>query len=145
VSYWLKMNGTADHPHAGGDWAGRRASWFNRYGEVSMFPRWPRIAAGDQLIDYAVGSHRAFGEGRIFAVAEVLSDPEPSRHERWPVQVRIRQLIAGPSLGFCPTIADIGVSRRSLGRHSHIRLTSEQGQRVEELIAEAAEQFGSLA
>jgi hypothetical protein len=59
--------------------------------------------------------------------------------------VQIRQLIAGPSLGFCPTIADIGVSRRSLGRHSHIRLTSEHGQRAEELIAEAAEQFGSLA
>ena len=110
-----------------------------------MFPRWPRIAAGDRLVDYAVGSHHAFGEGRIFAVAEVLSDPEPSPHERWPVQVRTLRLLAGPSLGFCPTIADIGVSRRSLGRHSHIRLTSEQGQRAEELIAEAAERFGSLA
>jgi hypothetical protein len=109
-----------------------------------MFPRSPRIAAGDRLIDYAVGSHRAFGEGRIFAVADVLSDPEPSPHGRWPVRVRIRQLLAGPSLGFCPAIADIGVSSRSLGRHSHIRLTREQGERAEELIAEAAERFGSL-
>jgi hypothetical protein len=60
------------------------------------------------------------------------------------VQVRIRRLIAGPGLGFCPTIADIGVSRRSLGRHSHIRLSREQGELAEELIAEAAEQFGAL-
>jgi hypothetical protein len=144
VRYWLKLNGTGDSPYEDGDWASRRAGWFRRYGEVSMFPRVPRIEAGDRLIDYAVGSHDAFGEGRIFAVTAVLGDPEQSPHERWPVQVRTRVLIAGPSLGFCPTIADIGVNRRSLGRHSHIRLTREQGERAEELIAEAAERFGSL-
>jgi hypothetical protein len=144
VRYWLKMNGTADRPHLKGDWAARRAPWVREHGEVSMFPRFPRIEAGDRLIDYAVGSHHAFGEGRIFAVAEVISDPEPSPHERWPVQVRTRTLVAGPALGFCPTIADIGVSRRSLARHSHIRLTREQGERAEELIAETAEQFGAL-
>jgi hypothetical protein len=144
MRYWLKMNGTADHPHVKSDWAARRARWAREHGEVSMFPRVPRIEAGDRLIEYAVGSHREFGEGRIFAVSEVLSGPEPSPHDRWPVQVRTRMLIAGPSLGFCPTIADIGVLRRSLGRHSHIRLTREQGERAEELIAEAAEEFGSL-
>jgi hypothetical protein len=144
LRYWLKLSGTADRPYDTGDWAARRAPWVREHGEVSMFPLVPRIQAGDRLIDYAVGSHREFGEGRIFAVAEVLSDPEPSPHERWPVQVRTRILIGGPALGFCPTIADIGVSRRSLGRHSHIRLTREQGERAEELIAEAAEEFGSL-
>jgi hypothetical protein len=144
VRYWLKLNGTGDRPYTTGDWAARRAPWVREHGEVSMFPRVPRIEAGDRLVDYAVGSHKEFGEGRIFAVAEVLSDPEPSPHERWPVQVRTRMLIAGPALGYCPTIADIGVMRRSLGRHSHIRITREQGERAEELIAEAAEEFGSL-
>jgi hypothetical protein len=144
MRYWLKMNGTGDRPHVSGDWAARRAPLMRDHGEVSMFPRVPRIQAGDRLIDYAVGSYHEFGEGRIFAVAEVVSDPEPSPHERWPVQVRTRTLIAGPELGFCPTIADIGVMRRSLGRHSHISLTREQGERAEELIAEAAEEFGSL-
>jgi hypothetical protein len=144
LRYWLKLNGTGERPHDSDDWAARRAGWFRRYGRVSMFPRWPRVVAGDRLVDYAVGSHRFFGEGRIFAVAEVVSDPEPGPHERWPVLVRTRELIAGPGLGFCPTIADIGVSRRSLGRHSHIRLTREQGDRAMELIANAAEQFGSL-
>ena len=144
MRYWLKLNGTAQDPHHSGDWASRRDRWWHRFGEVSMFPRVPSIQAGDRLIDYAVGSHYAFGEGRIFAVAEAVSDPEPSPHERWPVQVRTRELIAGPSLGFCPTIADIGVSRRSLGRHSHIRLSDEQGGEAEELIREAAEEFGSL-
>jgi hypothetical protein len=144
LRYWLKLNGTAAHPFETGDWAARRASWVRENGEVSMFPRVPRIQGGDRLVDYAVGSHREFGEGRIFAVAEVLSDPEPGPHERWPVQVRTRTLLAGPALGFCPTIADIGVMRRSLGRHSHIRLTREQGEIAEQLIAEAAEEFGSL-
>jgi hypothetical protein len=144
LRYWLKLNGTGNRPYLKGDWAARRAPWVREHGEVSMFPRVPRIAAGDRLVEYAVGSHREFGEGRIFAVAEVLSDPEPSPHERWPVQVRTRTLIAGPALGYCPTITDIGVMRRSLGRHSHIRLTREQGEHATELIAEAAEQFGSL-
>jgi hypothetical protein len=144
LRYWLKLNGTGDRPYLTGDWAARRGPWVREHGQVSMFPRVPRIQAGDRLIDYAVGSHREFGEGRIFAVADVISDPEPSPHDRWPVQVRTRTLIAGPALPFCPTITDIGVMRRSLGRHSHIRLTREQGERAEQLIAEAAEEFGSL-
>jgi hypothetical protein len=144
VRYSLKLAGTAEHPYADGDWAARRESWVREHGEVSMFPRVPRIETGDRLVEYAVGSHREFGEGRIFAVAQVLSDPEPSPHERWPVQVRTLTLLAGPALGFCPTIADIGVMRRSLGRHSHIRLTREQGELAEEMIAEAAEHFGPL-
>jgi hypothetical protein len=145
VRYWLKLNGTGDRPYTTGDWAARRAPWVLEHGEVSMFPRVPRIEAGDRLVEYAVGSHHEFGEGRIFAVSDVISDPGPSPHHRWPVQVRTRTLIAGPALGFCPTIADIGVMRRSLGRHSHIRLTQKQGERAEQLIAETAEQFGSLA
>jgi hypothetical protein len=145
VQYWLKMSGTAASPHVDGDWASRRGSWRREYGEVSMFPRVPSIQAGDRLVDYAVGSARVFGEGRIYAVEEVVSDPEPSPHERWPVQVRTRSLLAGPRLEYCPTLRDISVMSRSLGRHSHIRLGHEQGELAERLIREAAAEFGALA
>ena len=39
-----------------------------------------------------------------------------------------------PLLSHAATLSEIGVSPRSLGRHSHIRLTEEQGRRAEELI-----------
>src|ERR687893_89713 len=119
MRYWLKIAGTGDSPFEDGDWAARRE-------------------AGDRMIDYAAGSYRFFGEGRIFGVTEAVSDPEPSPHERWPVQVRTRTLVAGPRLEFCPSVDDIGVMLRSLGRHSHIKLTPEQGERAHELIAAAA-------
>ena len=97
-----------------------------------------------RLVEYAAGSARNFGEGRFFAISEAVSDPEPSPHERWPVQVRTRTLVAGPRLEFCPSVDDIGVMLRSLGRHSHIRLTPEQGERAERLIEAAAKEFGAL-
>jgi hypothetical protein len=142
--YWLKCTGTAAHPFDDGDWAARRREWQRTYGEVSMFPRVPSIEAGDRLIDYAVGSARFFGDGRLYAVVEAISDPEPSPHERWPVQLRTRTLVAGPRLEYCPGLVDIAVMPRSLGRHSHIRLSDEQGRRAEELIREAAAEYGSL-
>jgi hypothetical protein len=101
-----------------------------------MFPRRPRVYGGDRLVLYAVGSHLRFGEGRIFALEEVVSEePEPSGHVRWTWQVRTRLLIAGPRLESCPTLADIEVERRSLGRHSHIRLPLYLGRRAERLLA----------
>jgi hypothetical protein len=144
MSYWLKINGTGDSPFVDGDWYRRRQRWVGDYGQVSMFPRVPSIEPGDRLIEYAAGSARYFGEGRLFAVSEAVSDPEPSPHERWPVQVRTRTLVAGPRLEYCPSVDDIGVMLRSLGRHSHIRLTEDQGREAEELIAAAAREFGSL-
>ena len=110
-----------------------------------MFPRVPTIEPGDRLIEYAAGSARWFGEGRVFAVSEAVSGPEPSPHERWPVQVRTRTLTAGPRLEYCPSVNDIGVMLRSLGRHSHIKLSEAQGREAERLIAAAAREFGSLS
>jgi hypothetical protein len=138
------VNGTGDSPFDDGDWLKRRQRWTRDYGSVSMFPRVPSIEPGDRLIEYAAGSARYFGEGRLFAVSEAVSEPEPSPHERWPVQVRTRTLVAGPRLEYCPSVNDIGVLMRSLGRHSHIRLREEQGSEAEELIAAAAREFGSL-
>jgi hypothetical protein len=73
----------------------------------------------------------------------VLTDPEPSGHPRWGWQVRVRLLIAGPRLEHCPTLAEVEVDRRSLGRHSHIRLRF--GHRAEVLIQRAADRYGALA
>jgi len=143
--YWLKVNGTGDRPFDDGDWSRRRREWVRRHGEVSMFPRVPSIEPGDRLVEYAAGSARFFGEGRLFAVSEAVSEPQPSPHERWPVQVVTRTVVAGPRLEFCPSVDDIGVMLRSLGRHSHIRLSDEQGSAAEALIAAAADRYGSLA
>jgi hypothetical protein len=144
VAYWLKVNGTGDSPFDDGDWFRRRRRWVGDYGEVSMFPRVPSIEPGDRLIEYAAGSARFFGEGRLFAVSEAISEPEPSPHERWPVQVRTRTLAAGPRLEYCPSVNDIGVMLRSLGRQSHIRLREDQGLEAEALIEAAAREWGAL-
>jgi hypothetical protein len=145
VAYWLKVTGTSESPFLDGDWAARRRGWIGEYGHVSMFPRWPSVRDGDLLIDYAAGSYRRFGEARIYAVEEVVSDPTVGPHERWKVLVETRMLAAGPRLEHCPTIADIGVMRRSVSQHSHIRLTQEQGRHARDLIQRAATQHGSLA
>ena len=144
MAYWLKITGTAQSPFVDGDWAARRSAWLREYGSVSMFPRWPRVADGDVLIDYAAGSHKRFGEARIYAVEEVISDPVLSPHERWRVMVETSMLVAGPRLEHCPTIADIGVVRRSVSQHSHIRLTDEQGSLAHSLIVRAAAAHGAL-
>lgn len=103
-----------------------------------MFPRRPRIERGDRLVAYAAGSAREFGEGRIYAIFEVLSEePEPSGHERWGWQVRVRIASSTPRLAHAPTLRDIGVSPLSLRQHSHIRLSGEQGAEAERLISRA--------
>jgi len=144
MAYWLKITGTSKTPFLDGDWAARRRGWVRDYGSVSMFPRWPRVVDGDVLIDYAAGSHRRFGEARIYAVEEVVSDPVLSPHERWRVMVETSMLVAGPRLEHCPTIADIAVMRRSVSQHSHIRLSDEQGELAHSLISAAAAAHGSL-
>ena len=96
------------------------------------------------MVYYAVGSSAQFRAGRIFAVEEVMSDPGPSEHDRWPWQVETQMLIPGPRLPNCPTIDDIEVAQTSLRRHSHIALTEAQGREAEMLIARAAERAGRV-
>ena len=102
-----------------------------------MFSRRPKVGVGDRLVFYAVGSAARVKAGRIFAVVETTSEPEPSEHERWPWQVRTSMLIPGPRLTACPTIDDIDVAAASL-RQSHIALDPRQGYEAERLIAAAA-------
>jgi hypothetical protein len=130
VSWWLAIAGTGERPFTEAERLGKR--------ERHRFPRRPRIERGDMLAVYASGSAREYGEGRVFALEEVVSDePEPSGDERWRWQVRTRRHVSVP-LPLAPTLHDLGVSTRSIGRHSHIRLTDEQGRRALELFADAS-------
>ena len=104
-------------------------------GRWSRFPRRPAVRAGDRMVVYAAGSGRDFGIGRLMAVVRVLSDPEATfESRRWPWAVEVEVLAAAPRLSRAPSLWDISVSPRALGRHSHIRLTDEQGERVVRLF-----------
>ncbi len=122
------------------DWMPRHLTWRREHGPFSAFPRRPRIQAGDRLVNYAVGSARMFGSGRIYMVERVVSEePEPGGHERWPWVVEVEHVVSVPRLALAPELRDIGVIPRSLSQHSHIRLSAQQGELAEHLIREAAE------
>jgi hypothetical protein len=133
VRYWLRVAGTNENP-VENDWEAQAQRWRQQYGEVSMFAQRPRINPGDRLVMYAAGSPKLFGAGRINAVVEVTGEPRQSKHARWPWQVPQKMVVAGPLLESCPTLSDIDVDPKSVRRHSHIRLTQEQGMRAEELL-----------
>ena len=125
--WWIKVAGSGERPFT-------RDAW-EPLSERSLFPRRPSIRGGDRLIVYAAGSGAVFGEGRIFAVQEVVSDePEPSGHARWKWALRVRMVDSVPLLSHAPTLWQIGVTARSLSQHSHISLTEEQGRTAEALI-----------
>lgn len=134
MTYWLVCSGTGDKPHIHDDWRPRERRWVETYGDVWNFRQRPRIVPGDRLVTYAVGSARTFGKGRVYSLREATSEPHPGRHERWIWSVEMRCLAAVPLLSQSPTLDDIGVNPMSVRRHSHIRLTPEQGRRAEELI-----------
>ena len=139
MAYWIKCSGTSAHPLDEDDWQPRHRAWRREHGPISAFPRRPRIRRGDRLVNYAVGSAHAFGSGRIYLVEEVVSEEaEPRDHPRWPWVVHVEPVMWVSRLAYAPTLRDIGVSPRSLGRHSHISLPRERGELAERLIEEAA-------
>jgi hypothetical protein len=124
------MAGTAARPYTEEDRLARP--------ERHRFPRRPRIARGDPLFVYASGSAAQYGAGRVFALEEAVSEePEPSGHARWKWEIHTRRLASVP-LPYAPTLLDIGVSTRSIGRHSHIRLTERQAELAAEALSDAA-------
>lgn len=130
MTWWLLVAGTGERPYTEADRLGRP--------ERHRFPRRPRIAAGDRLVVYAAGSAREYGDGRVFALEECVSDePYPSGHERWTWEIATRRSLSLP-LAFAPSLLDIGVSTRSIGRHSHIRLTERQAELAEAAFSDAA-------
>lgn len=146
MAYWLKLAGSADDPFVENDVRPRDEAWREVYGDISAFPhnKRPRIMKGDVLIVHAVGSAAKFGEGRIFAVDEVLSgEPEPSGHDRWGWSLPVRRIATAPFLSAAPTLSDIGVEPKSLAQQSHIKLRYDQGSHGEFLIRAEAERIAS--
>ena len=84
---------------------------------------------GDLAVCYLAGAKR------IFAVVEVVSDPEndPTR-TRWSWRFALRPLLVVDPLDG-PPVEAAGVLPRSLGRHSYIRLTREQFEAARTAIA----------
>ena len=128
MTWWIKVAGTGEAAYTQERWEERRERMRRDGSGPSLFPKRPRIARGDRLVVYASGSASEYGEGRFFAVEEVLSDePEPSGHERWRWRLTTRLVAAVDDLAHAPALREIGVSPTSLRQHSHIRLSEEQG------------------
>jgi hypothetical protein len=144
MPWWVKVAGTGEAAYTQERWDQRRARLLGAGCGPSLFPKRPRIARGDHLVVYASGSAALYGEGRFFAVEEVISDePEPSGHERWRWRLHTRLVAAVEDLASAPALREIGVSPKSLRQHSHIRLTEAQGLQALRLIADCARNGGA--
>jgi hypothetical protein len=131
-SYWLKAVGHARGPLSE-RWLDERPELLHRTG----FPRRPRIAAGDRLVLYASIWRR------VFALCEVIGDPEPRDHPRWPWTVPIETLLVVPVLDAAPPVEAIGVAARSMSQQSHFSITAEHYYRALEAITSIAERTGA--
>jgi hypothetical protein len=128
LTHWLKALGHARGPLPARWLEDGRVEALRRTG----FPRRPRMAPGDRLVYYASVWQR------VFAVVEVVADPEPREHPRWPWIVRVEPLLVIPDLDAAPPVEAIGVFARSMSQQSHIRLTAEQYERAVEALASVA-------
>jgi hypothetical protein len=113
VQHWLLVRGTGDRLLPERIDAGSL--------RTHSSTRRPTLQRGDLAICYASGWQT------IFAVVAIVGDPEndPSR-DRWRWRVPIRPLTVLTSVADSPPVEAAGVFPRSLGRHSYIRLSSEQ-------------------
>jgi len=87
------------------------------------------MVEGDRLVMYASVWRR------VFAIAEVLGEPEERDHPRWPWTVPIETLLVVPVLDAAPPVEAIGVAARSMSQQSHIRLGQEHYDRAVDAIA----------
>ena len=128
MTHWLKALGHARGPLP--------ARWLEdgslRFLRGTGFPRRPRMVPGDRLVYYAPVWQR------VFAVVEVVAEPEQVDHPRWPWIVRVEPLLVLPDLDVAPPVEAIGVFPRSMSQQSHIRLTREQYERAVEALASVA-------
>jgi hypothetical protein len=145
MQYWLKVGGTGAAPITDPDWYAVSRRWGEKHGHFSGFAKRPSVEPGDRFVLYAAGSGRVFGAPRVYAVEEVLSEPQPSGHDRWNWGVQTRLAVPGPLLTRAPTLHQIGVAPKSVRSHSHIRLSAEQGRQAEQAIRRAAERYGTPA
>jgi hypothetical protein len=128
VSHWLKALGHARGPLP--------ARWLEDGSLRSLrrtgFPRRPRMAPGDRLVYYASVWRR------VFAVVEVVGEPQQVEHPRWPWIVAVEPLLVIPDLDVAPPVEAIGIAPRSMSQQSHIRLTPAQFERAVEALASVA-------
>jgi hypothetical protein len=75
---------------------------------------------------------------RVFAIAQVLGEPEPRDHPRWPWTIAIETLLVVPVLDAAPPVEAIGVAARSMSQQSHIRLRPEHYERAVLALASVA-------
>jgi hypothetical protein len=129
--HWLLVRGTGDRPLPD------RVAVESLRAHSST--RRPSVQKGDLAVCYASGWQT------IFAVAEVVGDPEndPSR-ERWRWRFPIRPLLALADLREAPPVEAAGVFPSSLGRHSYIRLTPEQFEAAREVLVGAGALKGTV-
>jgi hypothetical protein len=74
----------------------------------------------------------------VFALCEVVGDPEPREHPRWPWTVAIETLLVVPVLDAAPPVEAIGVAARSMSQQSHISITPEHYDRAVAAISSIA-------
>jgi hypothetical protein len=127
MQHWLLVRGTADRILP------ERIDASSLQGHSST--RRPSLQKGDLALCYASGWQN------IFAVVEIVSDPEndPER-ERWQWRVAIRPILVVEGLSLAPPVEAAGVFPRSLGRHSYVRLSEEQFRSGYDSLREAARQ-----
>ena len=124
MAYWLLVRGGGDRrlPHTvrPGDLRAHRST------------RRPSVQLGDAAVCYAAGWQV------VFAVVEVVSDPanDPAA-ARWSWRFELRPVLAIADLREAPPVEAAGVFPRSLGRHSYVRLTTQQFEAARLAIAEA--------
>ena len=87
---------------------------------------------GDRLVLYASVWRR------VFAICEVVGEPEPRDHPRWPWTVAIEALLVVPVLDAAPPVEAIGVAARSMSQQSHIRIEAGHYERALEALASVA-------
>jgi hypothetical protein len=75
---------------------------------------------------------------RVFAVCEVLGEPEQREHPRWPWTVEIETLLLVPVLDAAPPVEAIGVAARSMSQQSHISIEASHYDRAVQAIASVA-------
>ena len=132
TEYWLSLRGSGDRPlprHVAEDPLDGFSS-----------TKQPSVQRGDLIVFYASVWKV------IFATGEVVGDPEynPSR-TRWCWRIPTRPVLRIDDLAQAPPVEAAGVLPRSLGRHSHIRLTAEQYDDARLAIAGAMEPAALVA
>ena len=136
MNYWLKLIGSADRPVTGEPWHGRFDETTIGFRKPSM----PGIRAGDHLFLYAPG-----GSKRIFAAAEVQTDPEqdgnydPGEHGscRWKIHIKyLMNLQVESGISIDQASQPIRALSNSVKQQSHIKLSTDEYEHIHKRLKE---------